>query len=223
MRIGLKNSLDILSDVSPIVDFAVNEQCAQHGECQAYENFIALNKPVFHIEYPLPLNAQAMNGASCKGTGVAGLSTIMKDLQLNGMSYYCDGSYVDTPTLGGTSPPRPSQPPKPPSPPKTSSSRTAPMPTRTSSSRPQPSSTKTSTMLPSRTSSAQRPTSTSGGGGGCRSKHCEFAAMTVKLSDNAKVAVYVQRRLTTVLLPVLVVCSRLHAGIYILLYSRARL
>ncbi|CAN9366391.1 unnamed protein product [Alternaria alternata] len=93
MRIGLKNSLDILSDVSPIVDFAVNEQCAQHGECQAYENFIALDKPVFHIEYPLPLNAQAMNGASCKGTGVAGLSTIMKDLQLNGMSYYCDGSY----------------------------------------------------------------------------------------------------------------------------------
>ncbi|KAL1794719.1 hypothetical protein ACET3X_006535 [Alternaria dauci] len=50
MRIGLKNSLDILKDVSPIIDFAVNEQCAQQGECQVYENFIALNKPVFHIE-----------------------------------------------------------------------------------------------------------------------------------------------------------------------------
>ncbi|KAG9188738.1 hypothetical protein G6011_07443 [Alternaria panax] len=101
MRIRLKNSLDILNDVSPIIDFAVNEQCAQQGECQVYDNFIALNKPVFHIEYPLPLNAQAVNGASCKGTGVAGPSTIMKGLQLNGMSYYCHDSYVDTPTLGG--------------------------------------------------------------------------------------------------------------------------
>jgi hypothetical protein len=160
-----------------------------------------------------------MNGASCKGTGVAGLSTIMKDLKLNGMSYYCDGSYVDTPTIGGTSPPRPSQPPKPSSPPKTSSTRIVPTPPQTSSSHSQPSTTKISTASPSRTSSTQRPTSTSGGGGGCRSKHwdqcggqnwngctvcevCVFPAMTVELSDSAEVTVYVQRCITAVLLSV---------------------
>jgi hypothetical protein len=224
MRIGLKNSLDVLNDVSSIIDFAVNEQCAQQGECQAYDNFVALNKPVFHIEYPNPLNAQAVNGASCKGTSVAGLSTIMKDLQLNGISYYCDGSYVDTPTTGGTSPPRPSQPPKPPSPPKTSSTRTAPVPPRSSSSYLQPSTTQISTTLPSRTSSAQRPTSTSGGGGGCRSKHwdqcggqnwngctvcevCVSPAVIARLADSAEVAIYVQRCLTALLLPVLMTQS----------------
>ncbi|KAF1936374.1 endo alpha-1,4 polygalactosaminidase precursor, partial [Clathrospora elynae] len=113
MKIGLKNSLNILNDVSSFVDFAVNEQCAQLGECQNYANFIALDKPVFQIEYPMPLNAQAVKGVSCKGPDVAGLSTILKDLTLNGVTYYCDGSYVDTPTVGGESPPRPSQSPKP--------------------------------------------------------------------------------------------------------------
>jgi hypothetical protein len=174
MQIGLKNSLDILNDVSPFVDFAVNEQCAQLGECQTYANFLALNKPVFQIEYPQPLNTQAVNGASCKGAGVAGMSTILKNLQLDGITYYCDGSYVNTPTVGGTSPGRPSQPPKPPQPPKTSSTRPVPTSSRsseTSSTTIRPTTAPRPTTTPSRTSSTQRPTSTPGEGGGCRSKH----------------------------------------------------
>jgi hypothetical protein len=167
MQIGLKNSLDILADVSTFVDFAVNEQCAQLGECQTYANFLALNKPVFHIEYPQPLNAQAVNGPSCNGVGVVGLSTILKTLQLDGITYYCDGSFADTPTVGGTRPPKPSQPPKP--------SSTRPIPTSQSSARSstteRPITTPRPTTTPSRTSSTQRPTSTPGGGGGCRSKH----------------------------------------------------
>ncbi|KAF2831130.1 hypothetical protein CC86DRAFT_341736 [Ophiobolus disseminans] len=174
MKIGLKNSLDIVNDLAPIMDFAVNEQCAQLSECDAYAQFLALNKPVFHIEYPTPLNAQAANGVSCTGSGVDKGSTILKDMTLNGIAYYCDGSYVDTPTLGGTSPPRPSKSPKPPQPPRPSTSR-PPVP---SSSRPvsslRPSTTLRPTPVPSRTSSAARPpTSTpgNGGGGGCKSKH----------------------------------------------------
>ncbi|KAH7069368.1 glycoside hydrolase superfamily [Paraphoma chrysanthemicola] len=164
MKIGLKNSLDIVNDLAPIMDFAVNEQCAQLTECSVYNQFLALDKPVFHIEYPVPLNAQATSGVSCKGPGVNGMSTILKDLQLNGITYYCDGSYVDTPTLGGTSPPRPSPPPKP------STSKPIPTP-RSSSSR--PGSSIRTTPSPSRTSSTQRPpTSTPGnGGGGCKQKH----------------------------------------------------
>lgn len=154
MGIGLKNSIDILADVSSIIDFAVNEQCAQLGECSAYSPFLAQGKPVFQIEYPTPLNAQAINGVSCKGPGIPGLSTILKDLQLGGLTYYCDGSYADTPTVGGTSPPRPSRPPRPPYTPSPSPSQPA----------------KPSTTL--RPSSTQRPTSTPGtGNGGCRSKH----------------------------------------------------
>lgn len=182
MKIGLKNSLDILNDLTADMDFAVNEQCAALGECQAYANFIATGKPVFQIEYPTPLNAQAVNGVSCKGPGVAGLSTILKDLQLNGIAYYCDGSYVNTPTLGGASPPRPSPSPKPSSPRPTPTPRpSSPTPPRPSSTpRPSPTPRPSTTLRPtptpspspSRTSSTQRPTSTPGGGGGtCRQKH----------------------------------------------------
>ncbi|KAH3945546.1 alpha-galactosidase [Parastagonospora nodorum] len=84
MKIGLKNSLDIVSSLASTVDFAVNEQCAALGECRAYEQFLALNKPVFHIEYPTPLNAQAAKGVSCTSVGVNGTSTILKNLQLDG-------------------------------------------------------------------------------------------------------------------------------------------
>jgi hypothetical protein len=188
MKIGLKNSLDIVNNLALVVDFAVNEQCAALGECRAYDQFLALNKPVFHIEYPTPLNAQAAKGSSCTGPGVNGTSTILKNLQLDGDTYYCDGSHVNTPTLGGTSPPRPSKPPPVPRP---STTRPTPSPSRpATSSRPSPSTSprpspstppipspsttrRPSPPPPSRPSSTQRPpTSTPGGGnGGCRSKH----------------------------------------------------
>jgi len=163
MKIGLKNSLDIVGSLASTVDFAVNEQCAALGECRVYDQFLALNKPVFHIEYPTPLNAQAAKGVSCTSVGVNGTSTILKNLQLDGDTYYCDGSYVNTPTLGGTRPPRPS---KPPTIPRPSSSRPAIPPIPSTTIRP---------SLPptNRPSSTQRPpTSTPGdGNGGCRSKH----------------------------------------------------
>lgn len=174
MKIGLKNALDIVNSVASIVDFAVNEQCAQLGECQMYQQFLALNKPVFHIEYPNPLDANAAKGISCTGSGVDGTSTILKDLTLNGITYYCDGSYVNVPTVGGTSPPRPSRSPRPPqsvrpsqtprpsqSPPSSSKPVQPPRPT---SSPQEPPPRPSTTLRPS-------PTSAPGGGGGCRSKH----------------------------------------------------
>ncbi|KAH8725337.1 glycoside hydrolase superfamily [Phaeosphaeriaceae sp. PMI808] len=169
MQIGLKNSVDIVNTLAPIMDFAVNEQCAQLGECRVYDQFLTLNKPVFHIEYPTPLNEAATRGNSCTGAGVNGTSTILKDVKLNGKTYYCDGSYVDTPTLGGTSPPRPTRSLRPTSSPspRPSSSR----PASSSGLPPKPSTTVRPTPTPSRTSQ-RPPTSTpGGGGGGCRQKH----------------------------------------------------
>ncbi|OAF98971.1 endo alpha-1,4 polygalactosaminidase precursor, partial [Paraphaeosphaeria sporulosa] len=107
MEIGLKNALDIVDTLTPTVSFAVNEQCAQLSECDRYASFLASGKPVFHIEYPTPLNAAAAKGVSCTGPGTAGMSSILKNLALDGPAVYCDGSVVDTPTKGGTSPPRP--------------------------------------------------------------------------------------------------------------------
>ncbi|KAF2253222.1 carbohydrate-binding module family 1 protein [Trematosphaeria pertusa] len=180
MDIGLKNSIDIIDRVSTIVDFAVNEQCAQLGECDRYTTFLATNKPVFHIEYPAPLNTSAARSTLCTGPGTTGMSTVLKNLALDGPTVYCDGSQVDTPTKGGTSPPRPSPSSRPPNPPRPTStpSRPTSTPPRPTSNPPRPSTTlrPSSTQRPSSTrASSARPTSTPGNpgnpGGGCKSKH----------------------------------------------------
>ncbi|KAF1975845.1 hypothetical protein BU23DRAFT_552326 [Bimuria novae-zelandiae CBS 107.79] len=173
LSIGLKNSLDIVDALTPTIDFAVNEQCAQLGECDRYTAFLAAGKPVFHIEYSTPLNAAAAKGISCTSARPAGMSTILKNMALDGPAVYCDGSEVDTPTKGGTSPPRSS---------KTLTQKptsTRPTTTRSSasisSSTPGPTTSPTPTRPPTtiRTSSSTKPapTSTSGPGNGCKAKH----------------------------------------------------
>jgi hypothetical protein len=245
MKIGLKNSLDIVGNLETVVDFAVNEQCAQLGECSSYNRFLALNKPVFHIEYPTPLNAQAANGVSCKSAGVNGTSTILKNLQLDGITYYCDGSYVNTPTLGGTSPPRPSRPPPVPRPSSSrpvpsqrpSSSRPVPSLRPSSSSPPRPSTTRRPSPSPVRPSSTQRPpTSTPGGGnGGCRSKHwdqcggndwkgctvCEVSFCDLRIDFVANVMMWCSRRIRVRVCRRLGIISvfRLEVSIYSIFYS----
>jgi hypothetical protein len=102
MQIGLKNSLDILGDVAGIMSFAVNEQCAQLTECSTYNAFLTSGKPVFHIEYPTKMNPVPANDKNtfCSGPGTAGMSTVLKNLSLDGMVIYCDGSQADTPVKG---------------------------------------------------------------------------------------------------------------------------
>jgi hypothetical protein len=56
LTIGLKNDLDQVPDLVDSFDFAVNEQCAQYDECDALEPFVAAGKPVYHVEYELPLD-----------------------------------------------------------------------------------------------------------------------------------------------------------------------
>ncbi|MGV9987981.1 endo alpha-1,4 polygalactosaminidase [Streptomyces olivaceus] len=54
MAVGLKNDLDQIPDLVDDFDFAVNEQCAQYGECEDNQPFIDADKAVFHVEYELP-------------------------------------------------------------------------------------------------------------------------------------------------------------------------
>jgi hypothetical protein len=56
LTVGLKNDLDQVDDLVDDFDFAVNEQCAQYGECAELAPFVAQGKPVFHVEYELPLD-----------------------------------------------------------------------------------------------------------------------------------------------------------------------
>ncbi|PVI08216.1 carbohydrate-binding module family 1 protein [Periconia macrospinosa] len=180
MQIGLKNAIDIVDALTPYIDFAVNEQCAQLMECERYAAFLATNKPVFHIEYPTPLNSSQANTTFCLGPGTLGMSTILKNLLLDGLTVYCDGSMIDTPTKGGSSPPRPTtRPPRPTRPPITTTKppTTTPKPPTTTPKPPtttRPTTTRPTTTRPTTTrptTTSRPPTSTPGNPGGCRSKH----------------------------------------------------
>ncbi len=51
LLVGLKNDLDQIPDLVDAFDFAVNEQCHEHDECNLNEPFIDAGKPVFNAEY----------------------------------------------------------------------------------------------------------------------------------------------------------------------------
>ncbi|RDL40299.1 uncharacterized protein BP5553_00278 [Venustampulla echinocandica] len=158
LQTGLKNSLAILPNISNIVQFAVNEQCAQFQECEQYDDFIKSGKPVFHIEYPAkaPQVTDAEKKTDCQSTGMVGFSTVLKTMSVDGWVGYCDGSSATTSTSPGGEPPKPPK-----------STTTAPITTPRTTSKPTPTKTTSSTT--------RKPTTTAPGGGGspggCTQKH----------------------------------------------------
>jgi len=103
MSIGLKNAGEIVSNLTSVVHFSVNEQCVEYSECDSFAPMIASGKPVFHIEYP----KGAPNGISeklavnmCGDTGDASgsqwFSTVLKGMDLNGWVEYCDQTISNT-------------------------------------------------------------------------------------------------------------------------------
>ncbi|ERF70539.1 hypothetical protein EPUS_08601 [Endocarpon pusillum Z07020] len=51
MAIGLKNSAKIVTRLVSKVEYSVQEECVQYGDCDEFRPFIEQNKPVFHVEY----------------------------------------------------------------------------------------------------------------------------------------------------------------------------
>ncbi|KAF2458195.1 glycoside hydrolase superfamily [Lineolata rhizophorae] len=102
LSIGLKNAGDIIPTVLPIVQFSVNEQCVEYGECDTFRPFIEDNKPVFHIEYPssAPSISQNTRQDYCRdsgdGDGSEEFSTVLKDMDLSGWVEYCSGMSATT-------------------------------------------------------------------------------------------------------------------------------
>lgn len=84
LKVGLKNDLDQVEDLSEYFDFAVNEQCLQYNECNKLSPFYNSNKPIFEIEYE---NKAWKKG--CKYNKKKGFSPILKRLSLDNWLQTC--------------------------------------------------------------------------------------------------------------------------------------
>lgn len=102
MMTGLKNAGAIIDDVIDYVQFAVNEQCVQYGECDTFSAFPNASKPIFHIEYPAgddntDLKTFDTNTISkycdigLSSDESSGFNTALKYMNLSGFIQYCDG------------------------------------------------------------------------------------------------------------------------------------
>jgi hypothetical protein len=78
---GLKNDLEQIPDLVGEFDFAVNEECLEYDECEAYGPFVNAGKPVFGAEY----SDAAVDDpdATCTAAREAGLTTLILPLDLD--------------------------------------------------------------------------------------------------------------------------------------------
>lgn len=72
LAVGLKNTLDLVGELAPLFDFAVNERAVEYGEVGALAPFYSAGKAVFHAEYDVALSV------ACPITRPLGISTIRK-------------------------------------------------------------------------------------------------------------------------------------------------
>lgn len=82
LAFGLKNSADLLDVLEPEVDFAVNEQCHEFDECEAYGPFLRAGKPVIVIEY-------TERDASLCGQAPEGMGILFKTIALTAEGESC--------------------------------------------------------------------------------------------------------------------------------------
>jgi hypothetical protein len=89
LLVGLKNNLGLIPDLVDHFDFAVNEQCHEFDECDAYAPFLAAGKPVFNAEYAARFVDDP--GGTCAASRALGLRTLMLDIDLdNSTRISCD-------------------------------------------------------------------------------------------------------------------------------------
>ncbi|BFO20856.1 endo alpha-1,4 polygalactosaminidase [Streptomyces sp. KM77-8] len=83
LSVGLKNDLDQIPELVGDFDFAVNEQCAQYGECARLTPFIEADKAVFHVEYELSTDR------FCADSRRLELSSLLKRYELDAWRQAC--------------------------------------------------------------------------------------------------------------------------------------
>ena len=92
LKVALKNDVDQLSSLAASFDFAVNEQCNEYSECDAYSAFTGANKPVFNAEYKSKWHTSASARATmCAKARSQNLRTLVLPLNLDdSFRYSCD-------------------------------------------------------------------------------------------------------------------------------------
>ena len=85
LSIGLKNAGEIIPQVIGKMQWAVNEQCVQYGECDSWQSFVEVGKPVFNIEYPdgAPNVAEQKVDSICSDEDAKGFETVLKKMDLD--------------------------------------------------------------------------------------------------------------------------------------------
>jgi endo-alpha-1,4-polygalactosaminidase (GH114 family) len=82
MAIGLKNAIDMIPDVLGDIQFTVNEECHEQGECEEYQQVTKAGKAVFNIEYK-------NNPEFCVDPANVNLSTVIKPMALDTIGGQC--------------------------------------------------------------------------------------------------------------------------------------
>ncbi len=85
LSIGLKNALELVTDVVSDFDWALDEECLAYDECDALAPFIAANKAVFHVEY----GDESLLDQVCSDPSTNGFSTLIKNLELDAWRLTC--------------------------------------------------------------------------------------------------------------------------------------
>ncbi|MDT5037849.1 MAG: hypothetical protein QOE03_3034 [Micromonosporaceae bacterium] len=83
LAVGLKNDVEQAASLAPWFDYAVNEECVEHDECDLLRVFTAVAKPVFHVEYALAVDR------FCAATRRLGFSSMRKKVDLDAWRQPC--------------------------------------------------------------------------------------------------------------------------------------
>jgi len=84
LSVGLKNDMDQIPDLLAYFDWALNEECFQHRECDTLLPFIEAGKAVFNVEYVLEA------GEFCGEARALGINSMRKNLDLDAWREQCD-------------------------------------------------------------------------------------------------------------------------------------
>ncbi len=83
LSIALKNDVDQATQLEPVFDYALDEQCFQYTECGKLRPFVTHHKAVFEVEY------QLSTSRFCAAANRDGFMSMRKDLNLDATRQVC--------------------------------------------------------------------------------------------------------------------------------------
>ena len=90
LSVGLKNDLDQVTQLEPLFDWALNEECVAYDECDLLAPFIDAGKAVFHVEYvDNTADGPAKANAVCPVTAPLSFSSLIKRWDLDAWRLPC--------------------------------------------------------------------------------------------------------------------------------------